>query len=973
MSDTWRQPTAQEVEGVLASIADLSLRSLFFSELENPEWLEPLAELRVFRNPPEPQRDSEGAERVLPWPEGDYLIRIAESRPEKVTELLTSVASSRNPWVQRTIISAAKVLPSEHARKLAQPIADIVKSSDGWLNVHDVLAVTKALSVAGEAKLARTLLKALFEPHPGEPETTAFGVQTEVKANIEDYFYQELLPQAVSILASLDDIDGLRLVTGWLRRASRIRSGSNAERADYDASALWRPSVAPHSQNLGLHELPDSLIDAVRDTALELGRSGRAAAVTEYLNDVPSYLVRRIAVEVAAQFLNAEGPSGELIPVATRMLLDPALMDIGARPEYVHLAAGLLPLLADDVRNAWVELVQAGAWQGTDDEIQGRIAAWDERDVAEVGGDEIVERRQQILHRLLQPLAGALPAPLAEDLASFEVRWGSVEHPEFSSYTTSFTGPTSPKTRAELAELSPGELGAYLKSWVPDNRYHFGPSIEGLARELESVAESSPELVAGIADDLVGLGRAYTRAAVTGWAKAVRSGYVPNEAVWRLVQDIVGQGDDGSDDAAERAEDADDPVWRWAQRSAVDLIAAVTDASQRPLTDETLAHLWGLLAPLTDHPDPTVKYEARYGGSNMDPLTLSLNTTRPAALRAAIRLASANHHDRPGHPSAIEMSILAAISNHLDSDPSLAVAAVLGEGLGQIWSVDQAWAEPRENLLYAVLDEEEGRRASSDVLVSVALRSYNTGKVFFELIRPAITQVFTRRYSELSHTEGWREHRSTVNAAALHTVTAYLIGIIDRDDPEFQKLFSDEVPVEVVAEVLGHVGWQIMRAPKEDPATAIPRDYLVRARELIDWRVAEVHASRAPIGELSQFYWWAQAGCFQPSWWLPILKFVTAEGELDSRGSLGKSLADAADTEPLLAIQVFEQVYGGGSDRQWRNFDLVQHAPRLLASALRSGVELAIEGAQRIRDTLGREGNFQALQELDQILASRAG
>lgn len=967
--DAWRQPAAQEVESVLASIADLSLRSLFFSELKNPEWLEPLAELRVFRNPPEPQRDSDGVERVLPWPEGDYLICIAESRPEKVTELLTSVASSRNPWVQRTIISAAKVLPSEYARKLAQPIAGIVKSSDGWLNVHDVLAVTQALSVAGEPKLVKTLLKALFEPHPGEPETTAFGVQTEVKANIEDYFYQELLPQAVPILASLEDIDGLRLVTGWLRRASKIRSGSNAERLDYDASALWRPSVAPHSQNFGLHELPDALIDAVRDTALELGRSGRTAAVTEYLNEVPSYLVRRIALEVAAQFLNAEGPSGELLSVATRMLLDPALMDIGARPEYVHLATSLIPHLGDDSRDAWVELVRAGAWQGTDDEIRGRIAAWDERDVADVLEDEIVERRQHTLHRLLQPLAGALPAPLADDLASFEARWGSVEHPEFSSYTTSFTGPTSPKTRAELAELSPGELGAYLKSWVPDNGYHFGPSIEGLARELESVAETSPDLVAGIADDLAGFGRAYARAALTGWAKAVRSGYVPSDDVWRLVQDIVSQGDDGSDDAAERAEDADDPVWRWAQRSAVDLIAAVTDTSQRPLTDETLAHLWGLLAPLTNHPDPTSEHEARYGGSNMDPLTLSLNTTRPAALRAAIRLASANHHDKPGNPSAIEMSILEAISNHLESDPSLAVAAVIGEGLGRIWSVDQAWVEPRQHLVYAVLDKDEGRRARSDVLVSVALRSYNTGKVFFDLIRPAISQVFTRRYNELSHTEGWREHRSTVNAAALHTITAYLIGIIDRDDPEIQKLFSDEVPVEVVAEVLGHVGWQIMRTPKEDPAPAIPQNYLVRARELIDWRVAEIRASRASVGELTQFYWWAQAGYFQPSWWLPILKFVAAEGELDSRGALGKPLADAAGTEPLLAIQVFGQIYGGGTDRQWRDFDLVQHAPRLLASALHSNDGLAIEGAEHIKDTLGRDGHFQALQELDQLLA----
>jgi hypothetical protein len=66
----------------------------------------PLEALGVFKNPPEPQTDAEGVERVLPWPEGDYLVRIATVRPEKVAALLKPVASSRNPWVQRAVISA---------------------------------------------------------------------------------------------------------------------------------------------------------------------------------------------------------------------------------------------------------------------------------------------------------------------------------------------------------------------------------------------------------------------------------------------------------------------------------------------------------------------------------------------------------------------------------------------------------------------------------------------------------------------------------------------------------------------------------------------------------------------------------------------------------------------------------------------------------------------------------------------------
>ena len=260
----------------------------------------------------------------------------------------------------------------------------------------------------------------------------------------------------------------------------------------------------------------------------------------------------------------------------------------------------------------------------------------------------------------------------------------------------------------------------------------------------------------------------------------------------------------------------------------------------KPAPDETVLYLWKLLKPLTSHADPTVEHEASYGGSNMDPMTFSLNTTRPAALRAAIRLASASHGVmEPGNLNTTETDILETVAAHVDdfNDPSLAVAAVIGEGLGRISSVDPSWVDVRQAELYSLLDVDEARRARSDVIVSVSLRVYRTGKAFLELIRPALTQMFTKRYSEVDHTDGWHGGQSAIKAGAVHTIFAYLLQIIDRDDPELQRLFSADVPVEITAEALGHIGWQIMRTSMEDAAGPIPAEYLARAKELIDWRV----------------------------------------------------------------------------------------------------------------------------------------
>ncbi|MGI8678137.1 MAG: hypothetical protein ACR2LX_05520 [Jatrophihabitans sp.] len=955
---------------MLASIADLSLRSLFFSELENPEWLEPLAALGVFVSPPEPQVDSEGIERVLPWPEGDYLVRIANDRPDDVVTILQAVAESRNPWVQRTVISAAMKLPSNRAKHLARPIAKIVASASGWLNVEDVFAIAAAYSEAGEVDSVKLLVNTLFEPKAGPEEPMAFGTRIRVDSAIDDYFYTELLPRSVPLLTQFDDLDGLKMVAGWLQQAARIQDGSRPDRPDYDASTVWRASIAPHGQNAGLHELSDSLIDAVRDTAFDLGRLGEQTKVVEFLNGARPFVMRRIGVEVAAQLVGEQAPA-ELLPLCESLLVDPALMGIGSRPEYVHLALAALPRLTPEQRNAWATFVMDGSWQGTDEDMR-RITAWGDRSADDVTEDEVAETRQHLLHRFLQPLKDALPSPLAAELVRLEAQHGAIEHAEFGSYMESFTGPNSPKPRDELAAMSPEELATFLRTWQPAGDHHFGPSVDGLARVLEEVAESDPELVAAFADQLTTLGRSYVRAALAGWAKAIPNGYLPSPAVWDMVRDVVGQGDDGSDDLTQRDYDADDPVWRWAQRNVVDLISTSLDAAPRPVPRNTIAQLWTLLKPLTNHADPTPEHEARYGGDNMDPLMLSLNTTRPAALRAAIRLAAASHDSpEPGNPDATEADILQAVASHVDvfADPSLAVAAVVGEGIGKMWGIDPGWVDSRASELFSVLDSDDARRARADVIVSVALRVYQPGRVFIELIRPALAQILSTDYKLLTHTAGWRERRTTVNAAAQHIVAAYLLQVVQQDDPQLQQLFLDGADDDIRAEALGHIGWQIMRTAMDDAASTIPQEYLDRAQGLIEWRANEIRAGRASARELAQFHWWAQSGVFSPAWWLPIVLLASDSADRKSTRMMGKPLADAAAEEPAFAIEAFEKLYGS-VERDWRSYDLIQNAPRLLAEASRSGNAEAIAGADRIKDVLGRHGHFQALQELEQLLAA---
>ena len=42
------------------------------------------------------------------------------------------------------------------------------------------------------------------------------------------------------------------------------------------------------------------------------------------------------------------------------------------------------------------------------------------------------------------------------------------------------------------------------------------------------------------------------------------------------------------------------------------------------------------MEPITDDPEPTPDYEQKYGGSNMDPATMSINTARGEAMHAVV-------------------------------------------------------------------------------------------------------------------------------------------------------------------------------------------------------------------------------------------------------------------------------------------------------------------------------------------------
>lgn len=71
-----------------------------------------------------------------------------------------------------------------------------------------------------------------------------------------------------------------------------------------------------------------------------------------------------------------------------------------------------------------------------------------------------------------------------------------------------------------------------------------------------------------------------------------------------------------------------DPGWSWTRKAIADLLSAGFENRAGSIPIDFRQKVWTILKPLTDDPDPTPEDEQRYGCFNMDPATLSINTTR---------------------------------------------------------------------------------------------------------------------------------------------------------------------------------------------------------------------------------------------------------------------------------------------------------------------------------------------------------
>lgn len=934
---SWKTPTADQLTRVRTLVVQPGQYRYFFDKLENPLWVDPLRSAGFFAQPPEPERnEAEGTIGFPPWPESRYLARMAEHEVahDSLIRVLDDLPETDNERVLEDAVEVMLRLP-------ASSVAHLAPKAAGWARKPLYLLLPGKLSElvvhlveGGEHDAGFELVAALLEPRPdprsGEEGGESALLRPTPRPRFRLWSYQQELAKLIPALTEADARRTLRLFATFLACSLKF-SRRPGERHFDDGSWIWRPSIADHDQNRS-DGLNDVLVTAVRDIAVELARRGEPElqTVLDVLGRHQWTAARRLALHVVAQ---AGDPASDLVQ---GFVLDETLFrEISVRHEYAVLLAKAFPVLSADSSAlvlGWIhggpDLTHYRASRGEvdEDEVQRYARRWIRDWLAEIR-EHLDDRDSAVLAELEQELGPSSGH-------SFIL---SVGRP-------TWVGPTSPIDSPTLAEMTVEELVAYMRDWEPTEGWREA-SAAGLGRELAKLVKDDPARFASSASAFRGLDPTYMRELFSALKDAHKAGTVFDwEPVLELGAWVVSQSREGPE---RRGDPFDrDPHWGWARKALLALVSAGMEGEAAPLDIQHRPAVWAIIASTMRDPDPTPAHEEQYGGTNMDPATLSINTTRGEAVHTAVKyglwVRRQLEHDGVAGGFDSMPELREALQERLEEDPSFAVRAVFGQWLPWLVLLDEHWVIEHLAAIFPNAEEDADYWFAAWTTYIAYCSLY---KRPFELLLDEYTRAITRL-----GTAGERpvtRLQDPEQQLAEHLIIAFARGWIELEEGSLLHQFFGSAGAALRRHALRFVGKSLSGADE------VPPEMVARFRELWTWRKASLAPD--PDEELSGFGAWPTAAVFDADWALTELVEVLEQvGEVDSAHLLVEVLTERAETDPVLSVRALHLLLIG--DKQgWHIHSWSREIRTILSRASASGAHAAV---REVVDWLGKRGHL---------------
>lgn len=434
----------------------------------------------------------------------------------------------------------------------------------------------------------------------------------------------------------------------------------------------------------------------------------------------------------------------------------------------------------------------------------------------------------------------------------------------------------APISAQDLSDKSVSEFASYLATWRPENPWEAfiaGQNLMGLAT---AAVKNDPNKYAAEAAELLSLGPDYLSAVFNGWIQAVLNG---TPFSWRGVLEL-----------------ADAVLAVPLEPSLADVRGRVAQVLSMGLESEKCApeisladRVWRLLVLLIEDASPSraEEIDALKRGSSLE--SISLNWTRPIAVRAAIEYAIWLNPDPEPLPAAVRVALKRRLM--LTRDGSFAVRMVVATDLHTLLERDPDWtisilpklfpaSASRKDEWAAAFDSYLGHYRGPGPAALAALRSE------YERAAESLDTATESRTSLMSH----------------HLVWACQWGIVEIVPPDpLVVAFYDKTPETRSHELLSWMGWTLWASRDGGVHAAI----VERAKLFWEWRMASAPSE----AEKSTFGWWCGSGLFEADWSLSETLAILRTGTRlvgSAHAAMGK-VRELAPMHPVSAASVADE------------------------------------------------------------------
>ncbi len=843
-------PTPDNIERLQRNLLRPAQRRYFFSRLDHPGWAKPLADVKVFGNPPERVVDPEtGAWSTRAWPEGEYLVRVAGSVPETVVQVLREVPEDlENPAVWNLVAEAACVVPPDFACRLVTLLTKALEHAPAIIYPEAVARLVAHLAADGRKEAFKLAEYLLFVPDsPPEVDEGDSGFVLTMRTQwmlprLEWNALEAFLNSGLPALESLDSEKTLRMLLAKVNRIQRL-----AEMLGVGGSwGLWHDAFEDSSDR---EKIPGQLASATAEVAERFASSEPEAAKTT-LSTLDKYN-GRIFQRIRYRVLGAAGKhlQEELDSViASQEAIEPELpaREIAAllRSQYSNASPGARRLFryallrGPDVDTLRYYIDTDRDAEPTEDDLEEARKRWQRKRLIWFRGD-IPDELRDIAEGL--DIYGLRPSHEDQELAEVGTYIGGV----------SWGGEPTPATAEQLSNQSPRAVFEFLRDWKAGVNGSSG-TLRGLELAVGDYAATKPDEALAVGEFAIqhALRPEFLETIIRGVGRAAESGEFKNWAgLLRFLSEAIRE----ACDTDRQLSSPDAATWR----EVVDAIVGILDegcANDRiPLDLEE--EVWSVVIEVVQCPIPGNEFNREPLASIDGVLMASLNDSAgkvarvviSAALwmyRARVREEPADERRAAQGKEAVRPRLVPLLEDimHLGGRAGIAAHAMVGQFIPQLHLLVPEWITQIAERLFAGGAEDPINKPAWGAYI-VRSRVYDSVFQVLRLWYKKAADVAGRDADwKATDTERW----SLDQSLATHVLVSFLRGNASLGDSDrlVETTFAN-----VLAKERGRAYWGIFRGLSDAEEAPSP-EFLNRLVSFWEWRLAELE--RVDPGEAAE-------------------------------------------------------------------------------------------------------------------------